>query len=62
MMLVFACYYNTGTWIKFAITLECLAKGTERYLNEMILFLRVSFGVLCTLTAVMFSVSAVHEC
>ena len=62
MMLIFACYFNTGTWIKFAITLECLAKGTEQYLGEMVCFLRVAIGVLALLTAAMFCISSGYEC
>ena len=62
LFLVFACYYNTATWIKFTLTLECVAKGTEQYFGEMMRFLWAFFAVLCLLTTALFFVSALQEC
>ena len=62
LILVVACYYNTATWIKFALTLECIAKGTEKYFGEMKSFLWMFFAVHCLITTALFCICAIQEC
>ena len=62
LFLMITCYLATGTWLKFSILLECIARGSEGLYKEKITFLIIGLGSMLSLVIALNIICFYEDC